>query len=683
MSQTSQASPSLEAHAPDIAGAHADAIASIDQHELRIERWILLYMVGFILVLTTAIARATNLAPREVAYLPGALGALMLAAPLFWAAARDLWEGRASSWILASLAVLAALAIDDYVMAGLLAFLLLLFDQVVRRTAWGARKAIQQLVRLTPSVARVVDKDGAEREAPLSEIAPGMIVRVRPGENLPVDGDIVAGQTTINQAILTGESMPVEAQVGDGVYAGAANLTGIIDLKVTSVGADTTIGKVSELIQAAESARSPRQQMIEQVSAYFIPAALAIAGLVWYFYSQSGVPNAADIATRRAIAVLLVAFPQALILATPTAMVAAFTAAARLGILVKQGQHLETASNIDTVVFDKTGTLTTGVFEVSRLAPVEGVDPADLLKAAATGEQHSNHPLARSIMETAHKARIEPDDAPEFTEVHGRGVRAKVNGEEVLVGRGAWLLEQSSAIGADVGAVEKQIEGMTGVHVMRGGRYLGAVGLEDQLRPSAKAVVERLRALGVKRVSMFTGDRTGVAIRVGKAVGVDHIESECLPEEKHQRLRAMMQAGRRALFVGDGINDGPCLAAADVGVAMGLSGSDIATNSAGVALMNDDLSRVPFLIDLSRRTRGVLTQNISASFAMVIAGLGLAATGQLSVFAALAYHLVGDVIVALNSFRLVRFGEESAHTERGSTITRREATVSLRPQLTP
>jgi len=668
--------------APPASAPRSPEEGALASYEVRIERWILVYLAGFVLVLVTAAARAAGLSSRQIAELPAALGALLLAAPVFWAAAKDLWRGRSSSWILAALAVLAAMAINEFVMAGVLAFLLLLFDQVVRRTAWGARKAIAQLVKLTPNTARLVE-DGQEREVPVDAVPVGAVVRVRPGENFPVDGEIVQGQSAVNQASLTGESAPIEVGPGEKVYAGAANLTSVLDVRVTRVGAETTIGKVSELIRTAESARTPRQQMIELVAGYFVPGALAIAGLVWWFNSQSGRPDASVVATERAIAVLLVAFPQALLLATPTAMVAAFTAAARLGVLIKRTQQLEAAANVDTVVFDKTGTLTTGVFEVARLVPAQGVDPAELLKTAVTGEQHSNHPLARSILETAEKAHVQPHPTRSFEELHGRGVKALTEaGQMVLVGRTGWIREQLPHVAEQIAKAEEQIEGMTGVHVAQDDRYLGVVGLEDRLKPNAREVVERLRALGVKRISMFTGDRTSVALRVGKAVGVDHIESECLPEEKHQRLKAMLQAGRRVLFVGDGVNDGPCLATADVGVAMGLAGSDIAANSAGVALMNDDLSRIPFLIDLARRTRAVLTQNIGGSLALVVAGLALAATGQLSVFAALAYHLVGDVGVTLNSFRLVRFGEElSDASQRPEDPVSRSATISLKPRV--
>jgi P-type E1-E2 ATPase len=341
-------------------------------------------------------------------------------------------------------------------------------------------------------------------------------------------------------------------------------------------------------------------------------------------------------------------------------MVAAFAAAARLGIMIKQTNYLEAAATIDTVVLDKTGTVTTGRFAVSRLSPAEGVEGAALLQAAADAEQQSNHPLAKSIIDTAKRARITPGEIDRYEEVHGRGVRATVDGVEILAGRGAWLVELNPAIRAQIEAVEAKIEGMSGVHVVRDGEYLGAVGLEDRVRSNAKDVIVRLRDLGVKTIAVFTGDRFGVAKRVGQTVGVDRVEAECLPEEKHDLIVEMRSQGRRVLMVGDGINDGPSLATADVGVAMGLSGSDIATNSAGVALMNDDLLRVPFLIELARRTRTVILQNIVMSFVIALLGLVLAATGFVAIGFAVIYHLVGDIFVIGNSFRLVRFGEAFA-----------------------
>lgn len=651
---------------------HEHGVECCQHHELRLERWILVYLVGGVLVFVTTVSRWLGLADADIGQIPALLGALLLGAGLFYSAGKELVRGQWSSSTLAALAIIAAIATTKYETAGYLAFILLVADQALRRTAWGARRAIEQLVQLTPDIARVVDA-GAEREVPLTDVRVGMIVRVRAGENLPVDGVVIEGRSTINQASLTGEAAPVEVEPGSNVYAGTTNLTGTIDLRATQVGEESTIGKVAALIHAAESARSPRQLMIEQVARYFVPVALVTAALVWYLTKD----------VDKAITVLVVVCPSALLLSSPTAMMAAFAAAARLGIMIKQTSYLEASANIDTIILDKTGTLTTGRFAVSRLAPAPGVEGAELLQAAADAERHSNHPLARSIVQTAEQARLVPNPGGEFEEVHGRGVRGRVNGTELVAGRASWIRELNPAAAAQIEEVEKKIEGMTGVHVMYAGRYLGAVGLEDRLRYNAKGVVEKLRELGVRKMLLVTGDRFAVAKRVGVAVAVDQIEAECLPEEKHDLVQRLVHAGSRVMMVGDGINDGPSLAAADVGVAMGLSGSDIATNSAGVALMNDDLSRVPFLIMLARRTRLLVGQNIAASILIALIGLISAATGALPLWFAAIYHFFGDVFVIANSFRLIRFGEEFAgHEHFASAGTSRPAAAQRRASAT-
>lgn len=678
-----QASPqdlTSQASTPIDAAGHHDAPrvgAEIATEEGKIVK----YLVGGLLVAITWICGLVGLGSNEIILLPAFIGTLVIAWDLFIDAAKELRQARPTSSTLASLAILAAMAIGEYVTAGFLAWILLVADQVLRRTASGARRAIEDLINLTPDNARLVE-NGAEREVTLDEVKVGMIVRVRPGENLPVDGEIVAGQSTINQASLTGESVPVEAETGAAVYAGTTNLTGQIDLRVTSVGADTTIGKVTKLIDEAESERTPRQLLIEQVAAYYVPVAITVAALVWYFTSQSDDPQTVTDAAKRAITVLVVVCPSALLLSNPTAMVSAFATAARLGIMIKQPSELEAAANIDTVILDKTGTITTGVFAVSRLAPAEGVEGAELLQAAADSEQHSNHPLAKSILQTARSARINPREAVSAEEIHGKGVRVKLDDGEINSGRANWLMELNPGIRSDVEQVEAKIKGMTGVHVMAGGRYLGAVGLEDKLRPNAGEVVERLRSLDARHIALFTGDRAEVAQRVGAAVKIDNIEAECLPAEKHEKLVDLIEQGRRVLMVGDGVNDGPSLATADVGVAMGLSGSDIAANSAGVALMNDDLSRIPFLIELARRTRTVIAQNIVASILIAIIGLILAATGTLAIGAAAAYHFAGDVFVFGNSFRLIRYGEEFAESEHSERDKPRRQRVEFQSAAT-
>ncbi len=645
--------------------------ACCTHHEMETERYLLIYLIGGVLLIASLLGRTLlkDQIPELVAVLPAMLAAAMLGFPLFYASFKELRAGFASSSSLASLAIVAAMAMGKYETAGWLALILLVVDQVLRRTAFSAQRVIEQLIRLTPNVARIV-RDNLEIDLKATEVTVGDIVRVRPGENLPVDGVVIAGRSTVDQASLTGEAAPHEVEPGEPVYAGTTNLSGSLDLRCTKVGGDTTIGKVSELIREAEKTKTPRQLLIEQVSRFYVPVVLSLSFVVWFLTDD----------INRAITVLVVTCPAALLLSSPTAMVAAFASAARLGILIKETRYLEAAADIDTVVMDKTGTITTGRFVVSRLAPATGVDGAELLAAAANGEQQSNHPLAKSIINTAKSARIPLDGSNTFEETHGRGVKATTTIGTIHVGRPTWLTELFPQIKDELEAVTLRIEGMTGVHVVKDGRYLGAVGLEDKIRTNTKSVIDRLRELGVRKTAIFTGDRLSVAERVGRTVGVDSVEAECLPEEKHEQIKALTKAGRRVLMVGDGINDGPSLASADVGVAMGLGGSDIATNSAGIALMNDDLSRIPFMIELSRRNRVIIGQNIAISVIVAIVGLALAATGQLEILSALIFHFVADVLVILNSFRLFRFGEQYQAEDEATDSTspaKRQASMNF------
>ena len=661
----------------------SDPVQCCSHHDMDVERYLGLYLVGGVLALVSWIAHLTDMTSPLVATLPAVAAAFLLGFWLFKAAVVEVLNKRVSSSSLAALAILAAMAVGNYGTAAFLAFILLVADQIVRRTASGAQRAIEQLVKLTPTEARVVDPDGTERTVPVAEIAVGWTVRVRPGENLPVDGRVLTGQSSVNQASLTGEAMPVEVQRGSDVYAGTTNLTGAVDIEVTAAGADTTIGKVSSLIREAESTRTPRQLLIEQVAKFYVPVAIAVAAIVFFFNARSPDPLIRDTAALKAVTVLVVTCPTALLLSSPSAMVAAFAAAARLGVMVKRTEFLESAATVDAVVMDKTGTLTTGRFEVSRLAPAEGVEGAELLKAAAAAEARSNHPLAQSIIRTAEQARITVDPGGEYEEIHGAGVKARTSLGELTAGRGTWIKSLFPQAADQIAAVEARTEGMSGVHVVKDGRYLGSVGLEDKVRPNGKSVVERLRELGVRTVAIFTGDRLSVGKRVGLATGVDMVEAECLPEEKHELVKQLNADGYRVMMVGDGINDGPALAEADVGVAMGLSGSDIAANSAGVALMTDELNRLPFMIELARRTRVIIGQNIAFSVLAAVVGLGLAASGwfidvggaSLGVGAAALLHFVPDVFVIGNSFRLFRYGEDFLEAE---TVAREQADAAAK-----
>ena len=580
--------------------------------------------------------------------LSAAVGALILAAPIFWSAIKDLVRGEMHMDELVALAVLAAMSQGDFRTAGVVAFFMLLSLVIEARTAQGAHKAIEGLIRLTPATARRLTPEGAEEEVQAFLLGEGDRVRVRPGENVPVDGVIAAGATTLNEASITGESLPVDRGPGDPVFAGTQNLTGVAEITVTRVGCDTTIGRVRELILAAEKTKLPIMRVIDRYIGYYTPVVLMIVALVWFFTND----------WERVVSLLVISCPCALILATPTAMVAALSAAARLGILVKNVADLEGASRITAAVFDKTGTLTTGRLGVVRLAPADGVPPADLLQAAAGVEQYSKHPAAQAITELGRETGLVLPEPADFHEEAGRGVRAQIEAQPALAGRAAWLrdngitdphLDRDDAAGT---------EGLSVIFVARGGRYLGWIGLRDQVRPDAAGALEELRALGVKRVAMITGDRRSVAEAVAGQIGCREFEAECLPDQKVDFVNRIKAEGYRVAFVGDGVNDAPALAAGDTGIAMGAAGSDVAIHSATVALMNNDLRRLPFLLRLSRMARAVVFQNIAVGGLFILGGIIFSGMGKLNPIVATLLHNAGSLIVVFNSARLIRSGEE-------------------------
>ncbi|MBO5899598.1 MAG: cadmium-translocating P-type ATPase, partial [Lentisphaeria bacterium] len=515
---------------------------------------------------------------QETAWQLNALfGAFILAFPIIMTAVKDLIKGKVYMNELVALAILAALSDGDFQAAGIIAFFLLITIIIETRTASGAQKSIEELIKLTPNTARRV-KDGVETEVAATELAVGDIIRVRPGENFPVDAKIVSGESTVNQASITGESIPVEKSVGSDVFAGTQNLTGLVDLEVTRVGEDTTLGKVKDMILQAESSRTPVVRIIDRYAGYYTPTVLMVAAVTWWFTE--------DISN--VIAFLVIACPCSIVLATPTAVVAAVAAAARLGIFIKNIAHLELASKITSFVFDKTGTLTDGLLSVVKLQPVEGVSPAELLKSAASIERFSNHPTAVAIQKLADEAQIPLDDAENFTEVHGRGVTASVNGELVLVGRANWMSEQGIAVPENN---NDDADGMSVVYVGKAGKLLGWIGFRDKIRKEAPEMLSELRRQGVRYCAMVTGDRQSVAQAVAGQLQIDEFRSECLPQGKVEFVENVKKTSRVAV-VGDGVNDAPALAAGDLGIAMGAIGSDVAVNSASIALMTNDLRRI-------------------------------------------------------------------------------------------
>jgi Cd2+/Zn2+-exporting ATPase len=628
-------------------------------------------VLGVVFVLNAFIVDWLFAQGSTVASCSAFIGALILGYPIVVTAIKDLRVGHLSINELVAIAVLAAFASADYKTAGIVAFFMLTGEIIETRTAEGARASIESLIKLTPTKARRIKKEGGEEEVAASELAIGDVIRIRPGDNVAADGVIVSGQGSFNQATITGESLPVDKKSGDEAFAGTQNLTGVLEIKVSRAGEDTTLGRVRELILAAEKTKLPIQKIVDQYMGFYTPLVLVIGALVWAFTHD----------LTRVIAVFVVSCPCAFILATPTAMVAALSAAARLGILIKNVADIEAAAKINAFVFDKTGTLTTGQLAVSRLAPIGETKPAELLRFAASAEKYSNHPTAKALAQIAGEAGVPLAEPQNFTETAGRGVKADVGGAKVLVGRAQWLKDNGVTEDFVKSVDLQETEGWSLIFVARDGKCIGWVGLQDQTRAEAKESLAELKEAGVRRIAMVSGDRQAVATRVAAEIGCEEAKGDCLPQNKVEFVRAMKAKGYRVAVIGDGVNDAPALAAGDLGIAMGAAGSEVAIHSATIALMNNDLRRLPFLVKLSRSTRAVINQNFMFGIVFIIVGLTAAAFGYLNPIVAALLHNVGSLIVIFNSARLVRKGEELEHFHPETEEPPRQASGQLTPKL--
>ena len=578
-------------------------------------------------------------------------GAFVLAMPIIYTAVKDLLSGKVYMNELVALAILAALAGGNYQTAGghfqnagVIAFFLLITIIIESRTASGAQRSIEELVKLTPTQVHLL-KDGVEVDADVMSLSLGDIIRVRPGENFPVDAVVLSGETIVNQASITGESMPVDKVAGDDVYAGTQNLTGLVELKVTRLGEDTTLGKVKSMIMQAENSRTPIVRIIDRYAGYYTPTILMLAGITWWFTG--------DIS--KVITLLVIACPGAIMLASPTAIVAAVAAAARLGIFIKDVSHLELAARIRSFVFDKTGTLTDGLLSVVKLVPFGEVTPAEMLKIAASTEANSNHPTAVALVKLANEAQLELAQVSDFKETHGKGVNGVIDGVAVAVGRSNWLEDQGLTLPEDFDAAAT--EGLSVVFVARNNEIIGWIGLSDKIRKEAAQALKDLRSLGIRQVAMVTGDRESVAEKVANVLDIDEFRSECLPEAKVEYVENAKKSYPTAV-VGDGVNDAPALAEGDLGIAMGAIGSDIAINSASIALMTNDLRRIPMLIDLSQKSRMVIYQNLCIGILFVFGGMVLLVFDKMTPVGAAILYTMSTLVVIFNSARLVRTGEE-------------------------
>jgi len=630
-----------------------DDIAAEHTHgkQIRVSMALLGTLAGGVLLINSGIAKYIYGAGDFNTVFLAMAGAILLGAPIVLHAIESLIRREAHMDELVALAIIAAFATQEYATAGIVAFFMLVSELIETRTALGARASIESLIKLTPTIANLIDGQSSEKEVKVSSLKPGDCVRVRPGDNIPADGEVAKGLSSVNEATITGESLPVDKVPGMQVFAGTNNLTGVLDITVTKAGKDTTLGKVQSLIIQAEQTKIPIMRIIDRYVKWYTPTILMIAGIVLFFTRDMD----------RAITILVISCPCALILATPTAMVAAISASARLGILIKNVADLEIAGKITAMVFDKTGTVTTGRLYVTKLTPAEGVEPGELLAEAASAEQMSKHPAARALREVAREANLSLPATENFEETPGKGVTATINSAKIMVGRDTFLKENNIDTSniSDPALLEEQ--GFSTLYVAKDSKCIGWIGLQDKTRPEAKQAVRELLDIGVKRVTMLTGDRSEVASRVAAELACTDFKAHCLPQDKLAIVEQIKKDGHTVVVVGDGINDAPALAAGDLGIAMGAAGSDVAINSASIALMSDDLTRLPFLVRLSKKTGRVIYQNLGFGIIFIVLGIAAATAALLTAPYAAVLHFAGSLIVVFNSARLVRYGEELDH----------------------
>ncbi|HQZ39145.1 MAG TPA: cation-translocating P-type ATPase [Vicinamibacterales bacterium] len=571
--------------------------------------------------------------------------------------ARRAWEAlrgrRLDINALMVVAVAGAVLIGEWEEAAMVVFLFAVAQWLEARSVARARAAIATLLDLAPPEARI-EEAGGVRLVALDRVAPGDTMRVRPGDRVPLDGRVVEGRSDVNQAPITGESIPVEKTVGDEVYAGTINGHGSLRVTVTRHRDDSMLARIIHLVEHAQSERAPIQHFIDRFAAWYTPSVVILAALVGVVPILAGLP--AETWVYRALVVLVVACPCALVISTPVSMVSALAGAARHGVLIKGGASLERLAAITTLAFDKTGTLTSGEVAVGATDACGGlVDERELLRLAAAVEQYSEHPVARAIVSEALARELALPPAGAVRALPGLGVEGMVDGAEVLCAAPRYFRDRQrlDPLIADR-AARIVMAGMSPVVVARAGRVLGLVGVADRERASAPGVVAELRRTGVARVAMLTGDHEATARAVGARVGVDDVRAELLPVDKVSAIAELRGAGTVAM-VGDGINDAPALAAADVGIVMGAVGSAAAIETADVALMTDDLSRIPYAIRLGRATVRNVHANVVIALVLKAAFVVAAASGVATLWMAVLADTGASVIVLANALRLRRF----------------------------
>ncbi len=552
--------------------------------------------------------------------------------PIYKEAFEALRERRMTMELSMTIALVAALSIREAFTAVVIVLFVLIAEVLEHMTVGRGRRAIKDLLDLLPQTVAVRRQDGVT-DVSASALAVGDVVVIKPGGRVPVDGVVESGHSFVDQSAITGESLPTEKVKGASVFAGTINQSGALDVRTSGIGRDTTFAKIVQAVERAQESRAPIQKTADRLAGYLVYFALGAAVLTFILTRDA----------RSTISVIIVAGACGIAAGTPLAILGAVGRAARHGAIVKGGIHIEVLGRVDTIVLDKTGTLTLGEPQVVGVHPADGITAAQLLEAAAIAELPSEHPLGKAVLARAKADGIKPPDPDSFSYTPGKGIVCSCGGEDIAVGNRA-LLEREGVTLPDVPVAST-------VLVARGGRFLGALEVADVVRPEAAAAIAAIRRMGMRTV-LLTGDATAIAQEVGTRLGVDEVLAELLPEQKLDKVRELQRAGKRVAMVGDGINDAPALAQADVGIAMG-SGTDVARESADVVLLGNDLLKLVEALRTARRCRGIIWQNFAGTLAVDGLGIVLAALGFLNPLLAAFIHVSSELLFILNSTRLL------------------------------
>ncbi len=557
---------------------------------------------------------------------------------LLLAMVRLIREKWISSALLIAIAMVASLLIGEVFAAGEVAWIMALGALLEDWTVERAKKGLKNLINLTPQTGRRIT-NGIEEIIPVDEIKIGDTLRILPGESVPVDGEIITGTSSLDQSIMTGESLPIDKEVGDEVFCGTINLYGAIDIKATSIGENSSLQKLIDLVKAADEKQAPTQRIADKWATWLVPVALGIAIVAWLVTGN----------IERGVTVLVVFCPCALILATPTAIMAAIGQATKYGVLIKSGEALETLGGLNTLVFDKTGTLTYGNLEVSDVISFKDDLPSeDLLKIVASCEKLSEHPLAKAIVKNAKEAQIDIEEPQDFKMYPGKGVTCTNSYGKIYAGNSKFLSEHNIDIDVDCQLDKLRHEGKASIIVALNDEVIGLIGLSDVIREDSKDMIERLHELGTE-IILLTGDNSETANYFAGQVGIGKVFGNLLPEEKLSWIEKLKSEGKKVCMIGDGVNDAPALKTADVSVAMGSIGSDVAIEAADIALLGDDIGKIPYLKKLSNSTLFTIKANIVMSMAINAAAIICSVLGLLNPVTGAIVHNAGSCLVVLNA----------------------------------